>query len=164
MYTKIAAVLLLMSFSWSAGAETLLECSQIEDAAKRVACYDQLAGRVEEKMEEKHEGTTQQRVEARTESIAEEAMDLDILNSILLWIVIIVVIVIVVIILIIWVVAKAVNDDDVPISQHYAPPPPPVYAYPPPPVAEAAPQPGTRLGDGHRKGPGDRLRSQRGTG
>ena len=74
MYTKIAAVLLLMSFSWSAGAETLLECSQIEDAAKRVACYDQLAGRVEEKMEEKHEGTTQQRVEARTESIAEEVV------------------------------------------------------------------------------------------
>ena len=74
MCNKIAAVLLLISFSLSAGAETLLECSQIEDAAKRVACYDQLAGRVEEKMEEKHEGTTQQRVEARTESIAEEVV------------------------------------------------------------------------------------------
>ena len=74
MRKKIAAILLILSFSASQGAETLLECSQIEDAAERVTCYDQLAGRVEEKMEEKHEGTTAQRVEARTESIAEEVV------------------------------------------------------------------------------------------
>ena len=74
MRKKIAAILLVLSFSTSQGAETLLECSQIEDASDRVACYDLLAGRVEEKMDEKREGTTAQRVEARTESIAEEVV------------------------------------------------------------------------------------------
>lgn len=74
MCKKIAAVLLFLSFSTSQADETLLECSQIEDASERVACYDRLAGRVEEKMEEKREGTTAQRVEARTESIAEEVI------------------------------------------------------------------------------------------
>ncbi len=74
MRKKIAAILLVLGFSTSQGAETLLECSQIEDASDRVACYDLLAGRVEEKMDEKREGTTAQRVEARTESIAEEVV------------------------------------------------------------------------------------------
>jgi len=77
MYRKIAAVLMIISFSSSSGAETLLECSQIEDAAKRVACYDKLAGRVEDRMEDKYEGTTAQRVEARKDSIAEEVVGSD---------------------------------------------------------------------------------------
>ena len=74
MCKKIAAVLLVLSFSTSQADETLLECSQIEDAADRVACYDRLAGRVEEKMEETFDGTTEERVEQRTESIAEEVI------------------------------------------------------------------------------------------
>ena len=74
MCKKIAAILMILSFSSSQGAETLLECSQIEDAAERVACYDRLAGRVEEKMEETYDGTTEERVEKRTESIAEEVV------------------------------------------------------------------------------------------
>ncbi len=65
---------MILSFSSSQGAETLLECSQIEDAAERVTCYDRLAGRVEEKMEETYDGTTEERVEKRTESIAEEVV------------------------------------------------------------------------------------------
>ena len=77
IYRKITSVLIVIGFSSSAGAETLLECSRIEDAAKRVACYDRLAGRVEEKMEEKYEGTTEQRVEARQESITEEVVGSD---------------------------------------------------------------------------------------
>lgn len=74
MYRKIAAILLVTFFSCSVSAETLLECSKIEDATERVACYDQLAGRVEEKLEEKYEGTTEQRVEARKIDIAEEVV------------------------------------------------------------------------------------------
>jgi hypothetical protein len=74
MYKKIAATLIITGFSSIAGAETLLECSRIEDAAERVACYDKVAGRVEEKMEEEYVGTTEQRVEARKDSIAEEVV------------------------------------------------------------------------------------------
>ena len=58
MYRKIAAALLIASVSSALGAETLLDCSRIEDATDRVACYDKLAGRVEEKLEETYEGTT----------------------------------------------------------------------------------------------------------
>lgn len=76
MYKQIAT-LMIISFSASVGAETLMECSQIEDAAERVACYDKVAGRVEKKMEEAYKGTTKQRVEARKESIAEEVVGSD---------------------------------------------------------------------------------------
>lgn len=71
---KQITVLMAISFSASAGAETLLECSRIEDGVERVACYDNVAGRVEKKMEVAYEGTTEQRVEARKESIAEEVV------------------------------------------------------------------------------------------
>lgn len=71
-YKQIAATFLIAGFSASVNAETLLECSRIEDTDERVACYDKLAGRVEEKMDEAYSGTTEQRVEARNESIAEE--------------------------------------------------------------------------------------------
>ena len=74
MYRQIAAALIITGFSSIAGAETLLECSRIEDAAERVACYDKVAGRVEDKMEADYEGTTEQRVEARKDSIAEEVV------------------------------------------------------------------------------------------
>lgn len=76
MYKQIA-ILIVISISASVSAETLMECSQIEDAAERVACYDKVAGRVEKKMEEAYEGTTEQRVVARKESIAEEVVGSD---------------------------------------------------------------------------------------
>lgn len=74
---KQTAILMVISFSASVSAETLMECSQIEDAAERVACYDKVAGRVEKKMEEAYEGTTEQRVVARKESIAEAVVGSD---------------------------------------------------------------------------------------
>lgn len=74
MCKKIIAVLLLVGTSTGANAETLLECSKIEDAEERVECYDKLAGRVEEKMQESYDGTTEERVEKKTESIAEEVV------------------------------------------------------------------------------------------
>jgi hypothetical protein len=77
MYRKIIAAFMIASLSSSAGADTLLECSQIENADERMACYDDLAGRVEEKMEDSYEGTTEQRVEARNESINEEIVGSD---------------------------------------------------------------------------------------
>ncbi len=77
MYRKITAALMIASLSPSVGADTLLECSQIEDADERVACYDNLAGRVEVKMDDSYEGTTEQRVEARNESITAEIVGSD---------------------------------------------------------------------------------------
>lgn len=77
MYRKITAALMIASLSSSVGADTLLECSQIEDVDERVACYDDLAGRVEVKMDDSYEGTTEQRVEARNESITEEIVGSD---------------------------------------------------------------------------------------
>lgn len=74
IYRKITAALLIVSCSASIGAETLLDCSRIEDATDRVACYDKLAGRVEEKLGEPYEGTTEERVEARNDSIAKEVV------------------------------------------------------------------------------------------
>lgn len=73
MCRKIAIAILLVA-STGANAETLLECSKIEDAAERVACYDRLAGRVEEKMVEPQVGTTEERIEARKQSVAEEVI------------------------------------------------------------------------------------------
>ncbi len=68
---------MIISISSSVGAETLLECSRIEDDVERVACYDGLAGRVEETLEDSYEGTTEQRVEARNESITEAVVGSD---------------------------------------------------------------------------------------
>ncbi|MBD3648132.1 MAG: hypothetical protein HUJ31_11930 [Pseudomonadales bacterium] len=57
------------------GAETtLMDCKKIEDVEKRVACYDRVAGRVEEKMKEDYRGTTDQRTEARNQSITQEVV------------------------------------------------------------------------------------------
>ena len=77
MYRQITAAFMIITISTSVGAETLLECSRIEDDVERVACYDGLAGRVEEKIEDSYEGTTEQRVEARNESVAEAVMGSD---------------------------------------------------------------------------------------
>lgn len=55
-------------------AETLSDCSKIESMEERVACYDRLAGRVEQKMEEEYEGTTQQQIEKKNEAISKEIL------------------------------------------------------------------------------------------
>jgi hypothetical protein len=73
MCRKIAIAILLAA-STAANAETLIECSKIADAEERVACYDRLAGRVEEKMVEPQVGTTEERIEARQQSVAEEVI------------------------------------------------------------------------------------------
>lgn len=73
MCRKIAIAILLVA-STAANAETLIECSRIDDAEERVACYDRLAGRVEEKMVEPQVGTTEERIEARQLSVAEEVI------------------------------------------------------------------------------------------
>ena len=52
----------------------MLECSRLESEAERLECYDRVAGRVEEKLEEQREGTTEERVEARNEAITEEVV------------------------------------------------------------------------------------------
>jgi len=74
VYAKIVVFSSLVWCSSVLGAETLIECSKIEDSSERVACYDKLAGRVEEKMEESYPGTTEQRVEAMKQSITEEVV------------------------------------------------------------------------------------------
>ncbi len=74
MYTKIVIVVALAWANSALGEETLIECSRIEDPTARVACYDKLAGRVEEKMEKSYSGTTEQRVEAMKQSITEEVV------------------------------------------------------------------------------------------
>lgn len=71
MCRKVAVFILLAS-STAVQAETLIECAKIEDPGERVACYDKLAGRVEKKLNEPQIGTTEQRIEARNQSVAEE--------------------------------------------------------------------------------------------
>ena len=48
----------------------MLDCSKLESEKDRLACYDEVAGRVEKKLEETPTGTTKERVEARNEVIA----------------------------------------------------------------------------------------------
>ncbi len=62
----------MLSLASTAGAQSMLECSQLENEEDRLECYDRVAGRVEEKLEEKRSGTTAERVEARNEAVTEE--------------------------------------------------------------------------------------------
>ena len=50
----------------------MLECSELENQQERLKCYDEVAGRVEEKLEKERTGTTEERVEARNEEVTEE--------------------------------------------------------------------------------------------
>jgi hypothetical protein len=68
---------MLLGFAATASAQSMLECSRLESEAERLECYDRVAGRVEEKLEEKRVGTTEQRVEARNEAVAEEVVGQD---------------------------------------------------------------------------------------
>jgi len=81
MYRKTAAALIILGISSTASAQSMLECSQLEEEKDRLACYDKVAGRVEEKLEEERSGTTEQRVEARNEAIAEEVVGEDVANE-----------------------------------------------------------------------------------
>ncbi len=49
----------------------MLECSKLENEEDRLACYDEVAGRVEKELDQPQKGTTEERVEARNEAIAE---------------------------------------------------------------------------------------------
>lgn len=69
---KSLILFLLMAVPSLGVGQTLLECSKIEDPSARVACYDQVAGRVEEKIQKTDQGATADRIEARQESLAEE--------------------------------------------------------------------------------------------
>ena len=73
MYRKIALLALLLA-SAGVNAQTLVECSKIADAAERVECYDKVAGRVEKKMVEPQVGSTEERIEARQQAVAEEVI------------------------------------------------------------------------------------------
>lgn len=74
MHKKIIVTFVFIQFAPLLTAETLLECSKIEDASVRVTCYDKIAGRIEEKMDQNQEGTTKQIVQKKNQSIAEEIM------------------------------------------------------------------------------------------
>ena len=74
MYRKTAATLVILGFASTAGAQSVLECSRLDSEAERLECYDRVAGRVEEKLEEKPSGTTEERVEARNEALAEAVL------------------------------------------------------------------------------------------
>lgn len=53
----------------------MLDCSKLESETERLECYDEVAGRVEKKLEEDtYSGTTEERVDARNESITEEVV------------------------------------------------------------------------------------------
>jgi hypothetical protein len=71
MYRKTAAALIIVLFAPIAGAQTMLECAKLESQEDRLACYDEVAGRVEKDLKQTQQGTTQERVEARNEAIAE---------------------------------------------------------------------------------------------
>ena len=72
MYRKAAAALIIFGFASTAGAQSMLECSELEDQQERLECYDEVAGRVEEKLGKERTGTTEERVEARNEDVTEE--------------------------------------------------------------------------------------------
>jgi hypothetical protein len=72
MYRKAAAALIIIGFASTAGAQSMLECSQLENQQERLECYDEVAGRVEEKLEKERTGTTEERVESRNEDVTEE--------------------------------------------------------------------------------------------
>jgi hypothetical protein len=74
MYRKAAAALIVLSVASTANAQSMLECSQLENEEERLECYDEVAGRVEEQLEEKRQGTTDERVEARNEAVTEEVV------------------------------------------------------------------------------------------
>lgn len=77
MYRKAAATLVVLIWSTTVSAQSMLECAKLESEAERLACYDRVAGRVEEQLEEERTGTTEERVEARNEAITEAVVGED---------------------------------------------------------------------------------------
>lgn len=71
LYRKAATVLIIVAFVSVASAQTMLDCSKLENEEDRLACYDEVAGRVEKELDQPQKGTTEERVEARNEVIAE---------------------------------------------------------------------------------------------
>ena len=69
---KIVLLAILMSLAEGARGASLLDCADIESVEARLACYDDLAGRVEEKISESKAPavSTQQREVIRQEAAA----------------------------------------------------------------------------------------------
>jgi len=65
---------MILGLVGTASAQSMLECSKLESEEDRLECYDRVAGRVEEKLEEQRVGTTEERVEARNEAVTEEVV------------------------------------------------------------------------------------------
>jgi hypothetical protein len=60
----------------------MLECAKLESEEDRLACYDEVAGRVEKQLDEPKQGTTEERVEARNEAIAEAVVGKEVDESV----------------------------------------------------------------------------------
>ena len=69
---KIVLLAILMSVAGGARGASLLDCADIESVEARLACYDELAGRVEEKISESQAPavSTQKREVIRQEAAA----------------------------------------------------------------------------------------------
>lgn len=82
MYRKAAATLVILGLASTAGAQSMLDCSRLDSEEERLECYDRVAGRVEEKLEEKQSGTTEERVDARNEAITEEIVGAEVAEEV----------------------------------------------------------------------------------
>ena len=82
LYRKATTALIILAFASVANAQTMLGCAKLENEEDRLACYDEVAGRVEKELDEPKQGTTEQRVEARNEAIAEAVVGKEVDESV----------------------------------------------------------------------------------
>ena len=66
---KISCLALLL-FSFLAHPETFLECSEIEDSAVRLSCYDSVAANLKQSLQKDQKGTTKERQEAKEVAVS----------------------------------------------------------------------------------------------
>jgi len=76
MYRKVILLILVLQSGYAVAADdtTLLKCSKIKDSAERVACYDKVANKVQQKLNTEYNGTAQERKQAKDESISNEVV------------------------------------------------------------------------------------------
>jgi hypothetical protein len=65
----VILVSILAATSLRVAAQDMLSCSKINDDSERLACYDSVAGRVEEALTKDVQGTAVSRIKEREESI-----------------------------------------------------------------------------------------------
>lgn len=65
----LIAVSMFAALSLPAAAQDMLSCSKINNDSQRLACYDSVAGRVEEALTKDVKGTAVSRIKEREESI-----------------------------------------------------------------------------------------------